>query len=77
VVTSSADWAAGTRAEEHDLSGPDAPLRWHGGPDEQAVPFVGTCRSRRPRGPGNLDAWQAATFAPGQGRAAAAAPSGR
>lgn len=61
VVTCSADWALGTRAQEHDLSGLDAPLRSHGGLDEQQVPFVTNFVPTAPapaEGLRNYDAWQ-------------------
>jgi phosphonoacetate hydrolase len=62
VVTCSADWALGTRAEEHDLSGLDAPLRSHGGLDEQAVPFATNFAMTSPvNGLRNYDAWQVVT----------------
>lgn len=62
VVTSSAAFALGTRAEEHDLSGLDAPLRSHGGLDEQIVPFITNFTMTPPvDGLRNYDAWQVAT----------------
>ncbi|MBD3764432.1 MAG: phosphonoacetate hydrolase [Rhodobacterales bacterium] len=64
VVTCSADWALGTREEEHDLSGLDAPLRSHGGLDEQVVPFLASFPIAPPQdGLRNFDAWQVATSA--------------
>lgn len=64
VVTCSADWALGTRAEEHDLTGLDAPLRSHGGLDEQGVPFVTNFAMTPPvNGLRNYDAWQVVTSA--------------
>jgi phosphonoacetate hydrolase len=62
VVTSSAAFALGTRAEEHDLTGLDAPLRSHGGLDEQIVPFVTNFAMTPPKnGLRNYDAWQVVT----------------
>jgi phosphonoacetate hydrolase len=62
VVTSTADLALGTRAEEHDLSGLDAPLRSHGGLDEQVVPFLTNFPTAPPRESlRNFDAWQVVT----------------
>lgn len=62
VVTCSADWALGTRAEEHDLTGLDAPLRSHGGLDEQGVPFATNFAMTPPaNGLRNYDAWQVVT----------------
>lgn len=62
VVTCNADWALGTRAEEHDLSGLDAPLRSHGGLDEQIVPFETNFALTPPvNGLRNFDAWQVVT----------------
>ncbi len=62
VVTCTADWALGTRIEEHDLSGLDAPLRSHGGVDEQLVPFVTNFVMTPPiAGLRNYDAWQVVT----------------
>lgn len=64
VVTCAADWALGTRAEEHDLSGLDAPLRSHGGLDEQVVPFMTNFAMTQPiNGLRNFDAWQVVTSA--------------
>ena len=40
VVISKADTVLGTRAEEHDLSGLDVPLRSHGGLSEGKVPLL-------------------------------------
>lgn len=60
VVTSTADYALGTSEAEHDLSGLDAPLRSHGGLDEQTVPFLTNFAA--PAGAlRNYDAWQIAT----------------
>ena len=62
VVTCTADWALGTRAEEHDLTGLDAPLRSHGGPDEQVVPFITNFLINQPvKSLRNFDAWQVVT----------------
>jgi phosphonoacetate hydrolase len=62
VVTCAADWALGTRAEEHDLSGLDAPLRSHGGLDEQVVPFVTNFAMKQPiKSLRNFEAWKVAT----------------
>lgn len=62
VVTCTADWALGTRVEEHDLSGLDAPLRSHGGLDEQVVPFITNFVPTLPMaGLRNYDAWQVVT----------------
>lgn len=62
VVTCAADWALGTREEEHDLTGLDAPLRSHGGLDEQVVPFIANFAMAQPAdGLRNYDAWQVAT----------------
>ena len=62
VVTCSADWALGTRVEEHDLTGLDAPLRSHGGLDEQVVPFATNFAMTLPvNGLRNYDAWQVVT----------------
>ena len=63
VVTCGASWALGTRAQEHDLSGLDAPLRSHGGLDEQIVPFVTNFAMTPPQGDlRNFDAWQVVTM---------------
>lgn len=62
VVTCAADFALGTRREEHDLTGLDAPLRSHGGLDEQVVPFVTSFPMPAPLGDlRNYDAWKIAT----------------
>jgi phosphonoacetate hydrolase len=62
VVTSRADWALGTRQAEHDLTGLDAPLRSHGGRDEQVVPLVSNVPVMAGRdGLRNYDAWQIVT----------------
>ncbi len=64
VVTCTAAWALGTRAEEHDLTGLDAPLRSHGGLDEQEVPFLASFPMDAVAGGlRNYDAWQVATAA--------------
>ncbi|WP_026352588.1 phosphonoacetate hydrolase [Yoonia vestfoldensis] len=62
VVTSTACTALGTAPDKHDLTGLDAPLRSHGGRDEQLVPFI----VNGPLGVAtedlrNFDAWQCAT----------------
>jgi phosphonoacetate hydrolase len=62
VVTCTSGFSLGTRAEEHDLSGLDVPLRSHGGLDEQIVPFI--TNVALPSGLHNLrnyDAWKIAT----------------
>ena len=62
VVTCAGDRALGTRAEEHDLTGLDAPLRSHGGLDEQVVPFITNFAMTQPtNGLRNFDAWQTVT----------------
>lgn len=63
VVTSKAGWALGTAEEEHDLSGLDAPLRSHGGLDEQVVPLItnGILPSKTEGEWRNYDAWWIAT----------------
>lgn len=66
VVTCRADLALGTSAAEHDLSGLDAPLRSHGGLDEQTVPFLTNFPMAEPAaGLRNFDAWQVVTAARG------------
>jgi phosphonoacetate hydrolase len=66
VVTCRADLALGTSAAEHDLSGLDAPLRSHGGLDEQTVPFLTNFTMAEPAaGLRNFDAWQVVTAARG------------
>ncbi|WP_374447894.1 phosphonoacetate hydrolase [Stella sp.] len=42
VAVSERNWVLGTRADRHDLSGLDAPLRSHGGISEQRVPLMVT-----------------------------------
>lgn len=42
VAVSERHWVLGTRADKHDLSGLDAPLRSHGGISEQRVPLMVT-----------------------------------
>jgi phosphonoacetate hydrolase len=42
VAVSERNWVLGTRADKHDLSGLDAPLRSHGGISEQRVPLMVT-----------------------------------
>ncbi|MGE0716516.1 MAG: phosphonoacetate hydrolase [Alphaproteobacteria bacterium] len=42
VAVSARNWVIGTRADLHDLSGLDAPLRSHGGISEQRVPLIVT-----------------------------------
>ncbi|BBK43649.1 phosphonoacetate hydrolase [Allostella vacuolata] len=42
VAVSAKNWVLGTRADLHDLSGLDAPLRSHGGISEQRVPLMVT-----------------------------------
>ena len=42
VAVSERHWVLGTRADKHDLSGLDAPLRSHGGISEQQVPLMVT-----------------------------------
>ncbi|MCC7273650.1 MAG: phosphonoacetate hydrolase [Alphaproteobacteria bacterium] len=42
VAVSERNWVIGTRADRHDLSGLDAPLRSHGGISEQRVPLIVT-----------------------------------
>lgn len=62
VVTCAADWALGTRAEEHDLTGLDAPLRSHGGLGEQMVPFIANFALEQPVDSlRNFDAWHVMT----------------
>lgn len=68
VVTSVAGRAIGTREAEHDLSALDAPLRSHGGRQEQSVPFI----SNVPIGPHpealrNFDAFHVALMAASEG----------
>ena len=66
VVTSDADTALGTAPDKHDLTGLDAPLRSHGGPDEQEVPFIVNGPLGLPaEGLRNYDAWQVATWSSG------------
>jgi phosphonoacetate hydrolase len=50
VVTSTIHKVIGTRADLHDLSGLDEPLRSHGGLTEQRVPLIANGRVRVPAG---------------------------
>lgn len=50
VVTSTIHKVIGTRAELHDLSGLDEPLRSHGGLTEQRVPLIANGKVRLPDG---------------------------
>jgi phosphonoacetate hydrolase len=50
VVTSTINKVIGTRAELHDLSGLDEPLRSHGGLTEQRVPLIANGKVRVPAG---------------------------
>ncbi len=50
VVTSTQHKVIGTRADLHDLSGLDEPLRSHGGLAEQLVPMIANRRVRVPAG---------------------------
>lgn len=62
VVTCTAAYALGTRRDEHDLTGLDAPLRSHGGLDEQVVPFITSFPLPATQGGlRNYDAWHRAT----------------
>jgi len=61
VVTCTSEFALGTHRDEHDLSGLDAPLRSHGGLDEQIVPFVTNFpMPSMNKDLRNYDAWKAA-----------------
>jgi phosphonoacetate hydrolase len=65
VVTCTAAYALGTRRDEHDLTGLDAPLRSHGGLDEQVVPFITSFPLPPTQGDlRNYDAWHTATTTP-------------
>jgi len=50
VVTSTRNKVIGTRADLHDLSGLDEPLRSHGGLTEQLVPLIANRKVRVPAG---------------------------
>ena len=62
VVVSERHMTLGSRAQDHDLSGLTEPLRSHGGPTEQTVPFIISkpTPDLAPSGLRNLDIFDAA-----------------